>query len=172
MPFRTSLLTGAHIQKKKKKKKLKRSACRVDHVWIIKHWALKMYNLHKAAGSVVFFGHFCQLKWQNLHFCTCGRRRVCSYVEDVLRLIWGQDVDDDLLTVGEADVEGDFFCGNLLCILWEGHGDNTTVMALRRVFIPVGQQWNCNKNTEPGGGRFLFLETNIHAELALPSDLS
>lgn len=63
-----------------------------------------------------------------------------SYVKDVLRLIRSQDVDGDLLAVGEADVEGHFFCGNLLRLLWEGHGDDTTFKALRRVFIPVGQQ--------------------------------
>lgn len=57
-----------------------------------------------------------------------------AYVENVLRLIRGQDVDGDLLTVGEADVEGDFFYGNLLSLLWEGHGDNTQHSWLCAVF--------------------------------------
>lgn len=57
-----------------------------------------------------------------------------SYVKDVLRLIRSQDVDGDLLAVGEADVEGHFFCGNLLRLLWEGHGDDTQHSRLCAVF--------------------------------------
>lgn len=68
-------------------------------------------------------------------------QHVRSYVENVLRLVRGQDVGGDLLTVGEADVEGHFFCGNLLCLLWEGHGDdNTRHSWLCAVVIPVAPQ--------------------------------
>lgn len=42
-----------------------------------------------------------------------------THVEDVLRLIRAQNVDGDLLAVGEADVQSDFFRGNLLRLLRE-----------------------------------------------------
>lgn len=44
---------------------------------------------------------------------------VSTHVEDVLRLIRAQNVDGDLLAVGEADVQSDFFRGNLLRLLRE-----------------------------------------------------
>lgn len=103
----------------------------------------------------LLFGHFCQFKMTKSAL-------LYSYIEDVLRLIRGQNVDGDLLTVGEADVEGDFFCGNLLRLLWEGHGDNTQQSWLCAVFsfLWVNNETAIKTHQQVGGGRFLFLETN------------
>lgn len=99
-----------------------------------------------------------------------------SHIEDVLRLIRGQDVDGHLLTVGEADVEGDFFCGNLLRLLWEGHGDNTQHSWLCAVFSFLWVNNETAVKTHRGGRRrkvsFLGDKRYIHAGLALPGDFS
>lgn len=98
-----------------------------------------------------------------------------SHIEDVLRLIRSQDVDGDLLTVGEADVEGNFFCGNLLCLLWEGHGDNTQQSWLCAVFSFLWVKNETAIKTHRARRRkvsFLGDKRYIYAGLALPGDLS